>query len=167
MERRFIRLLPTILCMMVFASQAQSTEETRIDSVTRAFYEHLSYFNNQVDKMKDVTAVMTSDAVLIANYGDTPQRWTIDAFVPFLIDVAAKQKVTDRTEKELFAKTYIFGTVAQRFSAYQLDFTADGKKISRRGVNSFQLLRVAGQWKIFSVTWDTERSGQSVPKSFD
>jgi hypothetical protein len=105
--------------------------------------------------------------VLIANYGDTPQRWMIDTFVPFLMEVATKQKVTDRTEKELFAKTHLFGTVAQRFSAYQLEFTADGKKISRRGVNSFQLLRVAGQWKICSVTWDTERSAQSIPKSFD
>jgi hypothetical protein len=36
-----------------------------------------------------------------------------------------------------------------------------------RGVNFFTLIRANGRWQVMSIVWDTERTGNVLPKLDD
>ena len=65
-------------------------------------------------------------------------------------------------EREIGGYTQVFGKIAQRISSYEL-FYNDLSKPQERGVNSFHLVKIDGEWKITSTIYDVEKSGQAIP----
>src|SRR5205809_7706707 len=59
-------------------------------------------------------------------------------------------------ENEVARRLEIFGNVAHAFSTYE-SRRAPGEKPFARGINSIQLVKTAGGWKIMNVLWDSER----------
>lgn len=68
-------------------------------------------------------------------------------------------------EWELDGFTELYGDVAHRISSYavRIDGTSD---IAERGIMSFQLLRVGGEWKVHSLVWDAESDDQPIPTRY-
>jgi len=48
-----------------------------------------------------------------------------------------------------------FGNIAHVFSTYE-----------SRGINSFQLVRQGGTWKVMTILWDSEREGSTIPEKY-
>jgi hypothetical protein len=49
-----------------------------------------------------------------------------------------------------------YGNMAHVWSPYESRNKSDDEKPFARGVNSFQLVRVGGQWKILTILWSEE-----------
>ena len=49
-----------------------------------------------------------------------------------------------------------YGNIAHVWSPYESRNKSDDEKPFKRGVNSFQLVRVGGQWKILTILWPQE-----------
>ncbi len=62
----------------------------------------------------------------------------------------------DFFEKELHRQTLAYGHMTQVYSSYELEMRTDKGLVSRRGVNSIQLLRENDRWQIMSLTWQEE-----------
>jgi len=62
----------------------------------------------------------------------------------------------DFFEKELHRQTLDYGNMTQVYSSYELEMRTDKGLVTRRGVNSIQLLRQNDRWQIMSLTWQEE-----------
>lgn len=62
----------------------------------------------------------------------------------------------DFFEKELHRQTLEYGNMTQVYSSYELEMRTDKGLVTRRGVNSVQLLRENDRWQIMSLTWQEE-----------
>ena len=56
----------------------------------------------------------------------------------------------------------MFGNIAHAFSTYEAYEDAGRTRFLKRGINSIQLYRVDGEWKIAAMVWDDERPGLAV-----
>ena len=59
----------------------------------------------------------------------------------------------------------VFGNVAHAWSEYESPRRRPGRA-GPRGMNSVQLLKVGGQWKVLSITWDEERAGNPMARRY-
>jgi hypothetical protein len=70
------------------------------------------------------------------------------------------------TERELGRRAERFGNLVHVFSAYEGRTTLDGREEVLRGVNSFQLVRVAEGWRVANLVWEQERPDNPLPADF-
>ncbi|MBY0284368.1 MAG: hypothetical protein K2W81_10440 [Sphingomonas sp.] len=68
-------------------------------------------------------------------------------------------------ETEIARRTELYGNVAHVFSTYQSRRTATGAPFAR-GINSIQIVRVAGKWRILSITWQGETPAFPLPDAY-
>lgn len=55
-----------------------------------------------------------------------------------------------------------FGQIAHVFSTYEAFEDAERTRFLKRGINSIQLYRLDGTWRIANMVWDDERAGQAI-----
>lgn len=67
-------------------------------------------------------------------------------------------------EGELWRETRLFGDMAHVFSAYETRRSRSGEFMNR-GINSIQLFRRDGQWKISAMIWRREGRDVKIPVS--
>ncbi|MFY7840732.1 MAG: hypothetical protein ACOVP7_10680 [Lacibacter sp.] len=146
--RLFLTLSLTMMCC--FATKAQSTE----DSVK-------AVVNNMFAAMKNADSAglknSFSEWAVLQTISRTKEGQTIvrtdniDAFASFV----GKTTKGDADERITFGAVHIDGALASVWTPYQ--FYLKGA-FSHCGVNSFQLVRVNGVWKIQYII-DTRRKG--------
>ncbi len=68
-------------------------------------------------------------------------------------------------EAEVARRVEVFGAIAHVFSTYE-SRRAPGEKPFARGINSFQLVKTAQGWKVFTILWDSEREGNPIPEKY-
>ncbi|MEO1653853.1 MAG: hypothetical protein AAFU64_09925 [Bacteroidota bacterium] len=78
----------------------------------------------------------------------------------------AKLREYDFYEEEINREVRIFGSIATVWSTYQIRQTKDGPIFSR-GINCLQLHYKNKRWWILSWSWDVEREGNVIPRTFD
>lgn len=69
-------------------------------------------------------------------------------------------------EREIGSETIYFGNVAHRIS-YHIYHTNTSDSITKRGVNSIQLVKINGKWKIQSILRQVESDTYQLPKKYD
>jgi hypothetical protein len=67
------------------------------------------------------------------------------------------------TERELGRRVELWGGLATVWSAYD-GRTANGS-FHERGINSFQLVKVDGQWLVASILWQEETPENPLPRN--
>jgi len=61
------------------------------------------------------------------------------------------------TESEIGRTLEVYGTIAHAFSVYEGHFTNDeGEDQMVKGINSMQLVKVNGEWKMYTILWDQQ-----------
>ncbi len=68
-------------------------------------------------------------------------------------------------ESEVSRRVEEFGAVAHVFTTYESRHAA-GEKPFARGINSIQLVRLDGRWKVMTILWDSEREGNPLPEKY-
>ena len=69
-------------------------------------------------------------------------------------------------EREIGSETTYFGNVAHRIS-YHIYHTNTNDSITKRGVNSIQLVKIKGKWKTQSILRQIESDKYQFPKKYD
>jgi len=94
--------------------------------------------------------------------GGAPQVWTPDEYAQ---RAGANFEKTAFFESEVSRKLETFGNIAHVFSTYE-SRRAPGEKPFARGINSFQLVKVGGAWKVMTILWDSERADNPIPEKY-
>jgi hypothetical protein len=68
-------------------------------------------------------------------------------------------------ESEASRRVETFGNIAHVFSTYE-SRRAPGEKPFARGINSFQLVKIGGAWKVMTILWDSERPANPLPEKY-
>lgn len=68
----------------------------------------------------------------------------------------------DFYEVEVHNIIEVFGNIAHAFSTYEAFDDAERTRLLKRGINSIQLYRVDGEWRIAGMVWDDERPGLTI-----
>ena len=95
----------------------------------------------------------------------------LDGFQDFFTKAteAAKQRGQSGAffENEVARTLDCFGNVCEAFSTYASRRAPSDPQPFARGINSIQLVNNGQRWWIASVTWDTERTDNSIPARYD
>ncbi len=142
-----------------------SETEKAINQVVRDAYAVISFEKGQAPDFEAMRAIFTPDAILRNFRGDTLETMNITEFIEaFEAGINAGQ-MTAFNEVELGGETEYFGHVGHRISAYASYFEGSSE-IGEKGVNSFQVLNIDGQWRVSSIIWDVEKEGQPIPEKY-
>lgn len=69
-------------------------------------------------------------------------------------------------EREVAGRVDRFGNVAHAWSVYETRIGDPKSRPVARGINSVQMVREAGRWRIAHLVWDLELTGQPIPKRY-
>jgi hypothetical protein len=110
-------------------------------------------------------AVFTEDAIFQNFRGDTFSTANFDEFLAGYKASVEGGQLTSFNEVELGGVTEYFGKIGHRISAYA-SYINSADEIGERGVNSFQVIYIDGEWKVNSIVWDIEREGLPIPSEY-
>lgn len=137
---------------------ANTRDQRELDALLQAFYEVISFPEGGApdwDCMADLFSKharitrVTPEAI---DYMDLP---AFKAMGEELLEVGA---FTSFFERELARRVDRFGDVIHVASAYETRISPAAVDYLERGVNSLQLIREEGSWKIVSLCWDNSAS---------
>ncbi|MFI4892681.1 MAG: hypothetical protein ACIAQ0_04490 [Phycisphaerales bacterium JB058] len=132
-----------------------------IDAVITELYASISGPVGQKRDRERMAAVFAEDARLCSMQ---PTSREFNAFTPATM---TPSEYADRsiplleqsgfTESEIGRTLEIYGTIAHAFSAYEGHYTnAEGQDQHVKGINSIQLVKTDGEWKVYTILWDQQ-----------
>jgi len=138
-------------------------EDSAITKAVHDAYAAISFKEGEQPRYGEIGNYFIPEAQLINFRTDTPQIVDIKHFIdPLYKSFVETNHIKMFYEEELFGRTEQFGRVAHRISTY-VTYLNTRDKPEERGVNSFQLIKVKGVWKVSSIIWDVEKSTLKVP----
>src|SRR6202012_5882209 len=90
-----------------------------IDYITEDFYESLSFQDGEMPDLETTQSLFLGEGLLINNTFSKPVTFSVSSFIKVLECQMASGKLTQFMQRELYAKTEVFGKVAQRISVYE------------------------------------------------
>jgi hypothetical protein len=91
---------------------------------------------------------------------------TIDQFVDAIDQQLSAGSLKSFSEREIAAKTEIFGKIAHRFSTYEARFDPDDAEPLSIGINSIQLIKVEDSWLVSSIAWNDETEDRKIQERY-
>ncbi|MFE6774527.1 GNAT family N-acetyltransferase [Streptomyces sp. NPDC057702] len=91
---------------------------------------------------------------IIANVGDEPVIYDLDAFIEPRQRMLTDGTLTEFREWEVAERTEIFGSIAHRFSQYRKSGYHHGTWFEGSGHKTTQFLRTPAGWRMSSLAWD-------------
>jgi RimJ/RimL family protein N-acetyltransferase len=91
---------------------------------------------------------------IIANVGDEPVIYDLDAFIEPRQKMLTDGTLTEFSEWEVAERTEIFGSVAHRFSEYRKSGFHHGEWFEGGGYKTTQFVRTPAGWRMSSLAWD-------------
>lgn len=136
-----------------------------IDIITENLYSALSYNRGDREVLKNFETYFTEGGRLInmnQEGGDVP----VVTFIENFRAQVEEGQLLGLEEKELHHVTEVFGDVAHRFSTYEAQITLRDQELIVRGINSIQLVRLKGQWKVTSWAWQDENEITRIKEDY-
>jgi hypothetical protein len=138
-------------------------DDSAITKAVHDAYMAISFKEGEKPRYSEIGNYFIPEAQLINFRTDTPQIVDIKHFIdPLYKGFVETNHIHLFYEEELFGRTEQFGRVAHRISTY-VTYLNTKDKPEERGVNSFQLIKVKGVWKVSSIIWDVEKPTLKVP----
>lgn len=161
-------MLVIILPITIFSQTSKYENDVKsIESIMKALTEVISGSGDQTRNWERFKYLFTDDAKLIPTQREedgkvTYAYWTPAQYEEMFIKNRSGQ---DFYEQELFRITEAYGNIAHCFSTYSVRLEKDGP-ISRRGINSIQLLKDNNRWYIMNVFWSNETIDEPLPDKY-
>lgn len=174
-----MRSLVTILCLLSIiscntankepASKRDNTSHAAdADAIKKAVddaYRCIGFNEGQSLNYAHIKDYFMPQAQLIDFRNDTLEVLTIDQFVDMYKAFITANQIHSFYEEEIKGTTEQFGRIAQRISTYKT-YMDTRDSVAQRGVNSFQLIKTPGGWKVSSIIWDVESEKQKIPDHY-
>lgn len=146
-------------------AQAADAELNAINAAVTSVYTAISFDNEQKADIALLKEVFTEDAFLKSFRGGRLQRFEIADYIKSYSELLQSGSFKAIIEKERWGKTEYFGHIAHRISTYELYYN-DTENRAELGVNSFQLVKINGKWRVSSVIFDVETDEQKISKAY-
>lgn len=89
--------------------------------------------------------------------------WSVEDFIGLAKE---EYRTAGFWEREVASEVVEYGNIAHSFSTYETRVGAIDREPMGRGINSVQLLRRDGDWKIVSLVFAIEQPDQPIPERY-
>lgn len=142
-----------------------SKTEIAIQRAVEAVYDGSSFEDPSLASDDDFRRPFTPDARLAFTRNDTLVVQSIDEYAEGRRGMLDGGDIALVHEWEIAGHSESFGNIAHRISSYAVHVNATDS-IAERGVISFQLARVNGEWLVHSMIWDVETDDIPIPARY-
>jgi hypothetical protein len=131
-------------------------------------YELISGSGHETRSWDEVRSLFLPDAVLrseltLPDGSHQSGEWTVDEFCN---EAAAEYAKGGFWEREIAARVECFENIAQVWTTYESRVGSPDADPVGRGINSVQLLRRNGEWRITSLVFQLERGTDGIPTAY-
>jgi hypothetical protein len=137
-----------------------------IDILTTDFYKAISFKNSVVPDVVTLHTIFHGSGLMINNSYAIPLLYTAESFVQGFEAQIATGNIDRFIQREISAKTEIFGKVAQRLSVYEYSFADHETERMPRGINFIQYVKIEDNWNITSMAWNDENENYQIPEEW-
>jgi len=137
-----------------------------IDFLTTDFYKAISFQNEEVPDFSSLDILFYGDGIMVNNNFREPLVFTTESFINAMESQIAADEIDQFMEREIYSKTEVFGSVAQRISVYEYNFADHEQHRLPRGINYIQFIKVEGNWRILSMAWCDENEEHVIPAEY-
>ncbi|MBT2445501.1 GNAT family N-acetyltransferase [Streptomyces sp. ISL-36] len=133
---------------------SRSGVQAELDRLMRVF---VGAFTNVGDIRPDlgvIRDVFIPQGRIIANVGDEPVIYDLDAFIEPRQKMLTDGTLTEFSEWEVAERTEIVGSIAHRFSEYHKSGFHRGEWFEGAGHKTTQFVRTPSGWRMASLAWD-------------
>lgn len=125
-----------------------------LDRLMRAFLGAFTNTGGGRPNIEVVREVFIPQGMIIANVGDEPVIYDLDAFIEPREKILTDGTLTEFSEWEVSEQTEIFGSIAHRFSKYRKSGFHNGEWFEGSGHKTTQFIRTPAGWRMSSMAWD-------------
>jgi len=137
-----------------------------IDFLTTDFYKAISFQNEEVPDFSSLDILFYGAGIMVNNNFREPLVFTTESFINAMESQIAADEIDQFMEREIYSKTEVFGSVAQRISVYEYNFSDHEQHRLPRGINYIQFIKVEGNWRILSMAWYDENEEHVIPAEY-
>jgi hypothetical protein len=137
-----------------------------IDALTADLYSSISFRDGETPDFGQLKALFYGNGILVNNSFAKPIPFTAESFIQAMEAQVADGNITQFVEREIYAKTDIFGKVAQRISVYEYSFVDIAEGRLPKGINFIQYVQVEGKWRVTSLVWSDENENNIIPGEY-
>lgn len=134
-----------------------SSERAEIDALIRALYEVISFGAGGEPDWERMRTLFSAHARITRITPDGTDYLDLPGFQELVREAVDIGVYTRFFETEVLRDERRFGGLAHVLSAYETKQSPAAREPLARGVNSLQLIKENGAWKVLSLAWDEER----------
>ena len=160
-----MKLIALGVALTALLPVAKAADTDSVDTVIRAVYDVISGPAGPRDWARFKT--LFAEGARLIPVRATPQGGAPVVMTPddYATRSGASFEKTAFYESEISHKVESFGNITHVSSTYE-SRRAPGEKPFARGINSFQLVKAAGAWKVMTILWDSERPDNPIPAKY-
>ncbi|HTU56767.1 MAG TPA: hypothetical protein VMF89_00005 [Polyangiales bacterium] len=130
------------------------TDAQQLDAVLRAFYEVISFDDGATPDWERMSGLFSAHARITRVTPEAIDYMDLSTFRSMAEELLEVGAYTSFYEREIARRADRFGNVLHVASAYETKISPNAQDFIERGVNSLQLIREDGRWRIISLCWD-------------
>jgi hypothetical protein len=134
-------------------------DQRQLDELMRTFYEVISFEHGSAPDWDSMAGLFSRHARITRVTPEATDYMDLASFRDMAEELLELGAFTSFFERELARRTDRFGDVIHVASAYETRVSPLAVDYLERGVNSLQLIREDGSWKIVSLCWDINAPG--------
>jgi len=125
-----------------------------LDELMRHFYEVISFEEGGAPDWQGMQGLFSEHARITRITPEAIDYMDLNAFRNMAEELIEVGAFTGFYEREVARRADRFGDVMHVASAYETKISPNAADYIERGVNSLQIVREKGAWKIVSLCWD-------------
>jgi hypothetical protein len=133
---------------------AGSQTRRQLDYLMRSFYEVISFGEGGAPDWDTMQTLFSAHARITRVTPEAIDYLDLREFRNMAEEMIEVGAFTSFYEREVARRTEQYGHVMHVASAYETKVAPDAVDFIERGINSLQLVREGGEWRILSLCWD-------------
>lgn len=146
-------------------SDETKRDRAAIDALASAFLGLFSNRHGLRPELERIHDLFIPQGMIIKNTDRTPEIYTLASFIQPRQLILTDGTLTEFEESEEWARTILFGHIAQRTAIYRKSGRLRGEWFSARGLKLTHFIQTPQGWKMSAVIWDDEREGLALPSA--
>lgn len=134
--------------------QLTGPTHTQLDDVMRLFYQVISFEEGKAPDWQCMQGLFSQHARITRVTPEGIDYMDLAAFRNMAEEMIEVGAFTSFYEREVARRVDRYGDVIHVASAYETKVSPRALDYIERGINSLQLIREGGTWKIVSLCWD-------------
>lgn len=133
---------------------AATQSQRQLDHLMKSFYEVISFGEGSTPDWETMQTLFSRHARIARVTPEAIDYLDLKDFRNMAEEMIEVGAFTSFYEREVARRAERYGQVMHVASAYETKISPDAVDFIERGINSLQLVREGGEWKILSLCWD-------------